>query len=449
MKSRQQQEQRRGSNGNSLQIIQRVFKGAQIIKMTDTSFAKGPTCSREDGKCAAVDEKQTTASPSWQCLACTFRHSGKEEQLFLACQVCGTTRKSRSRSLVVDDDNGTKAAASSPESSLNVASPAEKKASPLLLVGSQGATSPLQPTNALKNNRKRDLSAVASSSWGSLRPPTERDIRGKRRSHKALDAPPRCFEYLVVLDFEWTADNRRKMEPVAEITQFPSVVLQLVEKKKKKKALELPSIRNCQNVSTLPDDLAKPLPFSQCSNNYWRRDALAISAFDTFVQPTFNPILTDFSIRLTGITQAQVDASPTVGIALDRYMGWLQSLGLVNAEGHSQGHWCFVTWGDVDIMQTLRLELDCKSIRLPPCFDRWINLKSDSVFTKHYGREARGGLRACVESVGAAWQGRAHNGLVDSLNTAKIVRHMVQTGFMFTRATRGLDKNGRPFGQKR
>ena len=136
-------------------------------------------------------------------------------------------------------------------------------------------------------------------------------------------------------------------------------------------------------------------------------------------------------------------------------MAWLQSLGLVNDAGeHVQGveegkHWCFVTWGDVDIMTTLRLELEHKSIRLPPCFDRWINLKSDSIFRKHYGREPRGGLRTCVESVGAQWHGRAHNGLVDSFNTAKIVRHMVQTGFLFTRPTRGLDKEGRPFGQKK
>ena len=113
------------------------------------------------------------------------------------------------------------------------------------------------------------------------------------------------------------------------------------------------------------------------------------------------------------------------------------------------GNWCFATWGDGDIAGTLREELEFKSLSLPPCFDRWINLKNDAMFLKHYGREPRGGLRKCVESIGAVWNGRAHNGLVDSFNTAKIVRHMVQTGFRFTRPTRGLDRNGVPFGQKR
>lgn len=71
------------------------------------------------------------------------------------------------------------------------------------------------------------------------------------------------------------------------------------------------------------------------------------------------------------------------------------------------------------------------------------------MYKRHYHREPRGGLRTCVESVGACWEGRAHNGLIDSINTAKIVRHMVQTGFRFTRSTRGLDRDGVPFGQRK
>ena len=149
---------------------------------------------------------------------------------------------------------------------------------------------------------------------------------------------------------------------------------------------------------------------------------------------------------LTAISQDQVDGAPTLDIAIERYMKWLESLHLVDEEGTRRGNWCFVTWGDVDIMTTLRQEVQFKKLAFPPCFDCWINLKSDSVFKRHYGRDPRGGLRSCVESVGATWEGRAHNGLIDSINTAKIVRHMVRTGYRFTRSTRGLDKSGIPFG---
>lgn len=417
--------------------------------MTETgSLELGPTSADNGDNCQG--ERDSALSPQrspWRCHTCTFQHSDQHQALFLSCQICGTLR-GRNSTTCTTDDGGLKTTQSTCKSPLesvadHFVSRNDTKALPV--AGRKDVTSPFPKQLATKENMKRTRSSSASS-WGSLRPPTERDIRGKRRCRKALDALPRCYEHLVVLDFEWTADNIQKMVPTAEITQFPSVVLQIVEKKRGQD-LDVPPVRSCRNVPSLPADLVRPL--SSSNGDYWRRDALAISAFDTFVRPTFNPILTDFSIRLTGITQAQVDASPTVNVALDQYMEWLQSLGLVDNEGYCQGHWCFVTWGDGDIMQTLRRELEYKSVRLPPCFDRWINLKSNAVFAKHYGREPRGGLRSCVESVGAKWEGRAHNGLVDSFNTAKIVRHMVQTGFLFTRATRGLDKNGRPFGQKR
>lgn len=42
-----------------------------------------------------------------------------------------------------------------------------------------------------------------------MKPPSDKDIKGKRRTHKAFDLPRRVFDYLVVLDFEWTADNKK------------------------------------------------------------------------------------------------------------------------------------------------------------------------------------------------------------------------------------------------
>merc|ERR1711865_964893 len=158
-----------------------------------------------------------------------------------------------------------------------------------------------------------------------------------------------------------------------------------------------------------------------------------------------------FAIALTAISQKDVDVAPTIATALARYMAWLQSLDLVDATGGRNGHWYFVTWGDSDIMTTLRHELAYKSIPFPSCFDRWINLKSDAMYQKHYGHPPTGGLRACFDRIrpSLSWEGRAHNGLVDSIHTAKIVRHMVQTGFRFTRSTRGFDTNGIPFGQKK
>ena len=103
--------------------------------------------------------------------------------------------------------------------------------------------------------------------------------------------------------------------------------------------------------------------------------------------------------------------------------------------------------------QQLQLELRHKGLPMPACFDAWIDLKV--VYKARYKAEPRGGLQACVERLGLHFDGRAHNGLVDCRNTAKIVLHaacgegMHGPAHNFMRPTRGLDANGFAFGSKR
>lgn len=251
---------------------------------------------------------------------------------------------------------------------------------------------------------------VARPGWGSLRPPSAKDI-APRKAHKGLDAPVPPFRHLVVLDFEWTADNRRRMEPCSEITQFPSVLVQLAG-----------------------------------------RHTRVVDEFDTFVRPRFNPTLTRFSIELTHICQADVDAAPLLEDVLPRYVAWLHAHGLAEPDGRKVGHWAFCTWSDADVGSQLSTEARVKGLALPGCFSSWVDLKC--CYRSHFKAEPKGGLRACVERLGLAWTGRAHNGLVDSQNTAKIVVHMAAGGsyahgaFEFKRPTRGLDASGRPFGSR-
>jgi inhibitor of KinA sporulation pathway (predicted exonuclease) len=366
----------------------------------------------------------------WTCSACTLDHIGEAKQLYLTCELCGASRSSTNKESGVEPNNLT-----------------------TTIPSSQSPVATNNVTNNIDTAAALSPQLSSSAAWGSLRPPSDRDIHGPRKRLKAFDAPPPLLDFLVVMDLEWTADDKMKTEPICEITQMPSVVMKLVDKK-----------WAIANATTATEDIILPAKEKDCpiqlpadisipccvSNSTVNADAYAVSAFDTFVRPTLNPRLTQFSIDLTAITQEDVAAAPTIDIALKSYMKWLKSLDLVDENGFRKGSWCFATWGDVDIMSTLRQELEYKSIRLPPCFDRWINLKHDSIYKKHYCREPKGGLRACVESIGTlTWEGRAHNGFVDSVNTAKIVRHMIQTGFRFTRSTRGLDRDGVPFGQKK
>lgn len=274
----------------------------------------------------------------------------------------------------------------------------------------------LEETRLEENARKRPKPAAKDSGaprsgWGSLRPPSETDVRG-RGSSKGLAAPPPPLSHLVVLDFEWTADDRRKMLPCSEITQFPSVLVKLDG-----------------------------------------RDSTVVDEFDTYVRPRFNPTLTAFSIGLTAISQDDVDAAPPLERVLPTYVDWLRGHGLVDATGAKLGAWCFCTWSDADIGGQLAAECRQKALALPPCFANWVDLKE--LYRRHFKIEPKGGLKRCVERLpGLSFDGRAHNGLVDSRNTAKIALFMARgdgqfgPAFVFRRPTRGLDANGHAHGSK-
>ena len=186
----------------------------------------------------------------------------------------------------------------------------------------------------------------------------------------------------VVLDFEWTADNRKPVKPISEIIQFPSVLVRLDGHKSR-----------------------------------------IVDEFNTYVRPTLNNALPRFSTELTGITQAVVDRSPALGEALFEYLLWLKSHGLVGENGERLGSWAFCTWSDADIAAQMVREFHFKKLEIPKCFDQWVDLKI--LYRRHYRKEASGGLQTCVERVGLRFEGRAHDGLIDSRNTAAIANGSV------------------------
>ena len=252
-----------------------------------------------------------------------------------------------------------------------------------------------------------ESAAKAKAAWSFLKNPTEKNIRGKNRRRKAFDKPIPDYKFLVVLDFEWTCDNKEKGKRMLyppEIIEFPGVLVQ------------------CS------------FPFE------------ILDEFRVYCRPTVNPTLTDFCKDLTAISQSDVDSGVLLGEALDMYGDWLRKNDLVTELLGRDDHYNFavVTWGDSDIMTTLRNECKAKGLKMPQYFHQWINLKV--LFQRHYKRPAKGGLRACVESCGLSFHGRAHSGLVDSRNTAAIVVQMLQQGFRFKRTTRGLGPDGLPWG---
>ncbi|XAR54472.1 hypothetical protein NMG60_11029615 [Bertholletia excelsa] len=187
------------------------------------------------------------------------------------------------------------------------------------------------------------------------------------------------FQYFVVIDFEATCDKGRNPYP-QEIIEFPSVI-----------------------VSSVTGQLE--------------------ACFQTYVRPTCNQLLSDFCKDLTGIQQIQVDRGVTLSEALLRHDKWLEKKGIKNT------NFAVVTWSNWDCRVMLESECRYKKIRKPPYFNRWINLRVP--FHEVFG-SVRCNLKEAVERAGLAWQGRAHCGLDDAKNTARLLALLMHKGFKFS-----------------
>ncbi|KAJ3676564.1 hypothetical protein LUZ60_003976 [Juncus effusus] len=187
------------------------------------------------------------------------------------------------------------------------------------------------------------------------------------------------FQYFVVIDFEATCDKDNNPQP-QEIIEFPSVL-----------------------INTQTGQLE--------------------ASFQTYVRPMYNQRLTEFCKELTGIQQIQVDRGVPLSEAILMHDKWLEEKGVKNK------NFAVVTWSNWDCQVMLEGECKFKNIRKPPYFNRWINLKVP--FGEMF-QKPRCNLKEAVQTAGLTWEGRAHCGLDDARNTARLMALMMHRGFKFS-----------------
>lgn len=147
------------------------------------------------------------------------------------------------------------------------------------------------------------------------------------------------------------------------------------------------------------------------------------ASYQAYVRPTEHPQLDTFCLELTGIQQHQVDAAAPLQTVLQQHHDWLQQQGMLDPGV------LFVpmTWTNWDLQIALCTECGWRRIQRPDYLCSWVDLK------KYYIEKFKrgGNLRSCVEAVGLSWQGRAHSGLDDAMNTARLAIKLMTQGTMF------------------
>lgn len=187
------------------------------------------------------------------------------------------------------------------------------------------------------------------------------------------------FDFICVVDFEATCEESNPTDYNHEIIEFPMVLIDT-------RSLEI------------------------------------VDSFQEYVKPEVNPQLSDFCVKLTGITQKLVDEAGTFHAVLKRAVSWLQE-----KELGTKYKYMFLTDGSWDMGKFLYTQCKLSGIRYPQFARKWINIrKSYGNFYKVARNQTK--LICMLENLGMQYEGRPHCGLDDSRNIARIAIHMLKDG---------------------
>ncbi len=138
--------------------------------------------------------------------------------------------------------------------------------------------------------------------------------------------------------------------------------------------------------------------------------------FHAYCRPTIP--LTPFCTQLTGITQDQVDAAEPFPVVLKRLDEWIQR------HRFNTSNLLLVTHGSWDLQMAFPAQCAHTTSPIRPLFRTWCNIK------KLVGCKIHG-LDNMLRSYNLTFDGRAHSGIVDATNLARLVDVMVRQGIAF------------------
>lgn len=187
------------------------------------------------------------------------------------------------------------------------------------------------------------------------------------------------YDFIGVVDFEATCEQDNPLDFTHEIIEFPMVLF---------------------NTRTLDIE----------------------DSFQEYVRPEVNTQLSEFCIKLTGITQKMVDEADTFPNVLKRVVLWLQE-----KELGTKYKYAILTDGSWDMSKFMNTQCRLSRLRYPQFAKKWINIK------KFYGNfykvpRTQTKLSSMLEKLGLQYEGRPHSGLDDSRNIARIALRMLQDG---------------------
>lgn len=129
----------------------------------------------------------------------------------------------------------------------------------------------------------------------------------------------------------------------------------------------------------------------------------------------------------------------TIKSALQQFQKWLiqtlQERNLVMpkfCEDEINGNVAFVTWGDWDLGTCLKRELSRKAIKKPVYFNHWIDMRA--LYLAKYKYRPKN-FADSLSHLNMDFEGRAHSGIDDARNLARLCGRMASDGHLITITT--------------
>lgn len=170
--------------------------------------------------------------------------------------------------------------------------------------------------------------------------------------------------------------------------------------------------------------------------------------FHCHVRPDVHPILSDYCIELTGITQDQVDGGMSLVDALEMHQEWLNDHNLISlSEALKQGDqkdeskktFLYTICGDWDLKVCLPNQLEHQKQEVPAAFQSWINVKWP--FENMHHKKGVRGIADMLNEMGLPPDSSSDSGLDDCRNLAAICQQMIKHGWV-PNPTAGLGRTG-------
>ncbi|PIC17509.1 hypothetical protein B9Z55_023727 [Caenorhabditis nigoni] len=192
------------------------------------------------------------------------------------------------------------------------------------------------------------------------------------------------FDHLLILDFETTSDGK--------IHDYPFEVIQF---------------------SVVPYDVKA-------------KTILEGIAFNKFVRPVVNPVLSKHCAEFTGIKQEYLNAADTFLVVYKQFLEWLQK------NGFQERKFAIVSDSRQDMWRIAQYQFRLVQETMPSMFRQWINIKRTFDDGLEDGQKntlvGTSNMEKMTNYLGIESSGKAHDALSDCLTLAAITQKILEMG---------------------